>query len=147
MLFTPNPITSPPIICYLNGRHVQELAASNQLITTHWQHKNSNANNIARVANSQLTNADEKLHPLLSLKNGRTLEKFPDTSKALAKLSGELISYLSFLFDSILDLLIVVDVVTVVDAMLSALEADRTGNEMEKREKLRLQIGLKPNPA
>ncbi|THY79671.1 hypothetical protein D6C95_09756, partial [Aureobasidium pullulans] len=76
-----------------------------------------NANNIARVANSQLTNADEKLHPLLSLKNGRTLEKFPDTSKALAKLSGELISYLSFLFDSILDLLIVVDVVTVVDAM------------------------------
>ncbi|OBW64951.1 hypothetical protein D6C84_04383 [Aureobasidium pullulans] len=83
-----------------------------------------NANNIARVANSQLTNADEKLHPLLSLKNGRTLEKFPDTSKALAKLS-----------------------VTVVDAMLSALEADRTGNEMEKREKLRLQIGLKPNPA
>lgn len=62
-------------------------------------------------------------------------------------MSGELISYLSFLFDSILDLLIVVDVVTVVDAMLSALEADRTGNEMEKREKLRLQIGLKPNPA
>ncbi|THX96456.1 hypothetical protein D6D03_08744 [Aureobasidium pullulans] len=101
----------------------------------------------AVVANSQLTNADEKLHPLLSLKNGRTLEKFPDTSKALAKLSGELISYLSFLFDSMLDLLIVVDVVTVVDAMLSALEADRTGNEMEKREKLRLQIGLKPNPA
>lgn len=37
--------------------------------------------------------------------------------------------------------------VTVIDAMLSALEADRTGNEMEKREKLRLQIGLKANPA
>jgi len=107
---------------------------------------NSNANNIARVANSQLTNADEKLHPLLSLKNGRTLEKFPDTSKALAKLSGELISYPPYLI-SILKLLIVDDVVTVVDAMLSALEADRTGNEMEKREKLRLQIGLKPNPA
>ncbi|THY75433.1 hypothetical protein D6C87_07142 [Aureobasidium pullulans] len=100
----------------------------------------------AVVANSQLTNADEKLHPLLSLKNGRTLEKFPDTSKALAKLSGELISYSPYLI-SMLRLLIVVDVVTVVDAMLSALEADRTGNEMEKREKLRLQIGLKPNPA
>ncbi|THY60354.1 hypothetical protein D6C98_02401 [Aureobasidium pullulans] len=100
----------------------------------------------AVVANSQLTNADEKLHPLLSLKNGRTLEKFPDTSKALAKLSGELISYPPHLI-SMLRLLIVVDVVTVVDAMLSALEADRTGNEMEKREKLRLQIGLKPNPA
>jgi hypothetical protein len=37
--------------------------------------------------------------------------------------------------------------VTVVDAMLSALEADREGNEMVKREKLRLQIGLKANPA
>ncbi|KAI4744534.1 hypothetical protein E4T50_05105 [Aureobasidium sp. EXF-12298] len=83
-----------------------------------------NANNVARVANSQLVNADDKLHPLLSLKNGRTLEKFPDTPKALAKLS-----------------------VTVVDAMLSALEADREGNEMVKREKLRLQIGLKANPA
>ncbi|TIA27834.1 hypothetical protein D6C79_10491, partial [Aureobasidium pullulans] len=67
-----------------------------------------NANNIARVANSQLTNADEKLHPLLSLKNGRTLEKFPDTSKALAKLSGELISYPPYLI-SILKLLIVDD--------------------------------------
>ncbi|KAH0284218.1 hypothetical protein M436DRAFT_62189 [Aureobasidium namibiae CBS 147.97] len=78
----------------------------------------------AVVANSQLVSADDKLHPLLSLKNGRTLEKFPETPKALAKLS-----------------------VTVVDAMLSALEADREGNEMVKREKLRLQIGLKANPA
>jgi hypothetical protein len=50
---------------------------------------NRNANNVARVANSQLVNADDKLHPLLSLKNGRTLEKFPDTPKALAKLSGK----------------------------------------------------------
>jgi hypothetical protein len=49
---------------------------------------NRNANNVARVANSQLVSADDKLHPLMSLKNGRTLEKFPDTPKALAKLSG-----------------------------------------------------------
>lgn len=42
---------------------------------------------------------------------------------------------------------LVVFIVITVDAMLSALEADRDGNEMEKREKLRLQIGLKPNPA
>lgn len=34
-----------------------------------------------------------------------------------------------------------------VDNMLSALEADRSGNEAAKREKLRLQIGLKPSPA
>jgi hypothetical protein len=34
-----------------------------------------------------------------------------------------------------------------VDNMLNALDADRTGNEATKREKLRVQIGLKPNPA
>lgn len=37
--------------------------------------------------------------------------------------------------------------VTTVDAILLALEADRTGKETEKRERLRVQIGLKPNPA
>lgn len=37
--------------------------------------------------------------------------------------------------------------VTVVDAILNALEADRMGKEEEKRERLRVQIGLKPNPA
>lgn len=105
---------------------------------------NRNANNVARVANSQLVNADDKLHPLLSLKNGKKLEKFPDTPKALAKLSGLFLYESSRLMQSA-DL--VLDIVTTVDAMLSALEADRDGNEMEKREKLRLQIGLKPNPA
>jgi len=34
-----------------------------------------------------------------------------------------------------------------VDNMLNALDADRSGNEATKREKLRVQIGLKPNPA
>jgi len=33
------------------------------------------------------------------------------------------------------------------DSMLNQLEADRAGNEAAKREKLRLQIGLKVNPA
>jgi len=37
--------------------------------------------------------------------------------------------------------------VTVVDAILLSLEAERTGKEEEKRERLRVQIGLKPNPA
>ncbi|KAM0723548.1 hypothetical protein Q7P37_000535 [Cladosporium fusiforme] len=83
-----------------------------------------NANNVARVANSQLTSSDEKLHPLVSLKTNKTLDRFPETSKDLAKLT--LIN---------------------VDNMLSALEADRTGNEASKREKLRVQIGLKPSPA
>ncbi|CAD0112261.1 unnamed protein product, partial [Aureobasidium uvarum] len=69
----------------------------------------------AVVANSQLVSADDKLHPLLSLKNGRPLTSFRD-----AKGVGE---------------------------AERALEADRDGNEMMKREKLRLQIGLKPNPA
>lgn len=47
----------------------------------------SNANNIARVANSQLTSNDEKLHPLLSLKTGKPVEKFPLTSAGIPKLS------------------------------------------------------------
>jgi len=38
-------------------------------------------------------------------------------------------------------------VVINVDNMLNALDADRAGNEAAKREKLRVQIGLKPNPA
>ncbi|KAK3075116.1 hypothetical protein LTR53_013736 [Teratosphaeriaceae sp. CCFEE 6253] len=83
-----------------------------------------NANNIARVANSQLTANDEKLLPLLSLKTGKPLEKFPGTSKEIEKLG-----------------------LTVIDAMLNSLDAERTGNEAAKRERLRVQIGLKPNPA
>lgn len=46
-----------------------------------------NANNVARVANSQLTSSEEKLHPLVSLKTGKTLDKFPETSKDLSKLT------------------------------------------------------------
>ncbi|GAB7350987.1 hypothetical protein MBLNU459_g1484t1 [Dothideomycetes sp. NU459] len=83
-----------------------------------------NANNISRVANSQLVSGDDKLHPLLSLKTGRAIERFPETPNGISKLS-----------------------VTLVDAILNALEADRSGREQEKRERLRVQIGLKPNPA
>ncbi|KAK4544284.1 hypothetical protein LTR36_004494 [Oleoguttula mirabilis] len=84
----------------------------------------SNANNIARVANSKLATSDEKLYPLLSLKTGKPVEKFPLTSAGIPKLS-----------------------LTLVDAMLNALDADRTGNEEAKRERLRVQIGLGPKPA
>ncbi|KAK3622672.1 hypothetical protein LTR56_022051 [Elasticomyces elasticus] len=83
-----------------------------------------NANNIARVANSQISANDEKLLPLMSLKTGKPIEKFPATSKDIEKLS-----------------------VTTVDAILNALDADRAGAEPVKKEKLRVQIGLKPNPA
>ncbi|KAF2153423.1 hypothetical protein K461DRAFT_293687 [Myriangium duriaei CBS 260.36] len=83
-----------------------------------------NANNVARVANSQLVSADDKLHPLVSIKTGKAIDKFPSTPKDVSKLS-----------------------VTVVDAILNTLEADRTGKEDDKRERLRIQIGLKPNPA
>lgn len=103
-----------------------------------------NANNVARVANSQLTSNDEKLHPLVSLKTGKTLEKFPETSKDIQKLTRMLIAQLS------LRVLVVsadMQVVINVDNMLSNLEADRAGNEAAKRERLRVQIGLKPNPA
>ena len=87
-------------------------------------YQSSNSNNIARVANSQLTSNDEKLQPLMSLKTGKPLEKFPEKSKDIEKLS-----------------------LTLIDSMLNGLEADRTGSEATKRERLRVQIGLKPHPA
>ncbi|KAK5166452.1 uncharacterized protein LTR77_007995 [Saxophila tyrrhenica] len=83
-----------------------------------------NANNVARVANSHLTSNEEKLQPLLSLKTGKAIEKFPGTSKDIDKLS-----------------------LTMVDSILNNLEADRTGSEATKREKLRIQIGLRAHPA
>ena len=46
-----------------------------------------NTNNVARVANSHLTTSDAKLHPLVNLRNGKPLEKFPETSAGLAKLT------------------------------------------------------------
>jgi len=49
-----------------------------------------NTNNVARVANSHLTSNDAKLHPLVSLKTGKTLDKFPETSKDIAKLTCKL---------------------------------------------------------
>ncbi|EMC94160.1 hypothetical protein BAUCODRAFT_36634 [Baudoinia panamericana UAMH 10762] len=83
-----------------------------------------NINNVSRVANSHVNSDEDKLQPLRSLKTGQPLDKFPATSKEIKKLG-----------------------LTTVDAMLNALEADRTGTEEAKRDRLRLQIGLKPNPA
>ncbi|KAK6440823.1 hypothetical protein LTR95_002950 [Oleoguttula sp. CCFEE 5521] len=83
-----------------------------------------NANNIARVANSQLTSSDEKLLPLVSLKTGKPLENFPTTSKGLEKLN-----------------------LVHIDQFLTALEAERSGGEAKRRETLRVQIGLKASPA
>ncbi|KAI7162632.1 hypothetical protein KC349_g1921 [Hortaea werneckii] len=82
-----------------------------------------NANSIARVANSQMTDPEEKLHPLLSLKTGKPIEKFPPSPASISKLG-----------------------LTQIDTLLNTLEADRSGNEDAKRERLRLQIGLKPKP-
>lgn len=101
-----------------------------------------NANNVARVANSQLTSNDEKLHPLVSLKTGKTLDKFPETSKDIQKLARKLSHPLQSL-----SIILTIYAVINVDQMLSNLEADRAGNEAAKRERLRVQIGLKPNPA
>lgn len=52
-----------------------------------------NTNNVARVANSHLTSNDAKLNPLVSLKTGKTLDKFPESSKDIAKLTCELRSH------------------------------------------------------
>lgn len=104
-----------------------------------------NANNVARVANSHLTSNDAKLHPLVSLRTGNTLDKFPQTSKDIAKLTCKHATQLPI--SAVVWNLTKSTVVIQVDNMLLGLEADRAGNEAAKREKLRLQIGLKPNPA
>ncbi|KAL1303008.1 hypothetical protein AAFC00_003324 [Neodothiora populina] len=78
-----------------------------------------NANSLSRTQNARLTSADDKLHPLLSLKTGRAIDRFPETPRGVGKLS-----------------------VTLVDSTLLALEADRSGKEDEKRARLREQIGL-----
>ncbi|GAB7350988.1 hypothetical protein MBLNU459_g1484t2 [Dothideomycetes sp. NU459] len=104
-----------------------------------------NANNISRVANSQLVSGDDKLHPLLSLKTGRAIERFPETPNGISKLSGTSCAVrLAAAGNADISSL---RAVTLVDAILNALEADRSGREQEKRERLRVQIGLKPNPA
>lgn len=50
----------------------------------------SNANSIARVANSQMTDPEDKLQPLLSLKTGKPIEKFPLTPASISKLGRAL---------------------------------------------------------
>lgn len=141
-----------------------------------------NANNVARVANSQLVSADDELHPLMSLKTNRPIERFPETPRGVGKMSstfrlpasptslvvpypfpssppfcqsslpllsssqskdGSIVKTLQHNEDKALTKW----TVTLVDSTLLALEADRSGKEEEKRERLRVQLGLKPNPA
>lgn len=52
-------------------------------------HHSSNTNNVARVANSHITDPEAKLTPLVSIKTGKPLEKFPDSSKDIQKLTCE----------------------------------------------------------
>ncbi|KAK4622211.1 hypothetical protein CLAFUW4_07058 [Fulvia fulva] len=83
-----------------------------------------NTNNVARVANSRVTSNDEKLIPLVSLKNGQPLARFPETAKDVGK-----------------------STLTQMNVFLTQLDAERTGSEAARRERLRLHIGLIPNPA
>ena len=106
----------------------------------------SNTNNIARVSNSKLTSGDDKLQPLVSLKTANAIDRFPATSNAINKLSG-MSNYPLCPDDDLESGVLTWDTVTIIDAILLALEADRTGKEDEKRDRLRTQIGLKTNPA
>lgn len=94
------------------------------------------------MANSHLNGPEEKLYPLLSLKTGKTVEKFPATPSALSKLGCTYCDLdqqmLSQCSPTMTD--------AQVDTILNTLEADRSGSEEAKRERLRLQIGLKPRP-
>ena len=79
---------------------------------------------------------------MLSLKTGKAIEKFPGTPAELAKLHCKFISGFH-VYQASSDF----RAVSIVDAILNALEAERTGTQVAKRERLRLQIGLAPNPA
>ena len=46
-----------------------------------------NVNNIARVSNSHLTSDDEKLTPLVSVKTGKAIDKFPSISREISKMT------------------------------------------------------------
>lgn len=105
-------------------------------------------------------NADDKLHPLLSLKTGKPIDRFPETSKGIARLTGTFYTPNLHANSMPLPPETTIDMskrnrktdkddglVTTVDAILLALEADRSGKEEEKRARLRVQIGLKPDPA
>lgn len=105
-----------------------------------------NSNSVARVANSWLNSNDERLHTLYSLKTGKPLEKFPPSSREISKLSCE--------FDPnvmggllVLSALLMTGAVPTVDLMLNNLDADRSGSEEAKKERLRMQLGLRPTPA
>ncbi|KAJ9639964.1 hypothetical protein H2201_006866 [Coniosporium apollinis] len=100
-----------------------------------------NTNNIARIANSQLTSADEKLQPLYSLRTNRPLDHFPTTAKGISKLSGVFNYHLGPCVEVLNR-----DTDSMLDAMLLGLEAERTGNKEQKVERLRMHLGLKPNP-
>ncbi|KAK4501419.1 hypothetical protein PRZ48_007228 [Zasmidium cellare] len=83
-----------------------------------------NSNNVARVANSHITDPEAKLTPLVSIKTGKALDKFPETSKDIQKLT-----------------------LVQINEILSQLDTERTGSEQARRERLRQQIGLKAIPA
>jgi hypothetical protein len=116
-----------------------------------------NTNNVARVANSHLTTSDAKLHPLVNLRNGKPLDKFPETSASLAKLTCKFsfsffrycagVGWKASVSAVYLSSAHAISLVVGVDNMLNALDAERSGSEAMKRERLRVQIGLKPNPA
>jgi hypothetical protein len=80
-------------------------------------------NNIARLANSQLNNPNDDLHPLHNIETGLPIPNFPPTPAALANLD-----------------------VASLNAILRALRADITGRPEPKRQRLRTYIGLRPLP-
>jgi len=83
----------------------------------------------------------------VSLRTGKPLEKFPETSAGIAKLTCKSFWCCVGIGRCFNADLVFVFLVVSIDNMLNALDAERSGNEATKREKLRVQIGLKPNPA
>lgn len=82
------------------------------------------ANTLARIANSLLVNSDHSLTPLRSLATGADIENFPATAQDLNSLSSADVS-----------------------RILLALGATPSGLAASRKQKLRVLVGLRLNPA
>ncbi|KAI9804793.1 MAG: hypothetical protein M1825_001161 [Sarcosagium campestre] len=95
----------------------EEQRALKALVTT------NNDNSLSRLANSQVTRPESNLLPLRSVINNEPIPQFPETSIELQRLRD-----------------------TAVTNILRALGASTMGNAATRKQRLRLQCGLKEDP-
>jgi hypothetical protein len=81
-------------------------------------------NNVARLINSTLTDADLQLSPLRNVATNELIDQFPATPRAIRVIPS-----------------------AALDTVLRALGMEIDGQINQKRQRLRVQVGLKADPA